>query len=86
MSALMTNLNLHALVAAELVDLKSLSGALIYSLIGVALFGVAWVLIVKISPFSIRKEIEEDQNTALGIIIGAVIIGIAMIISSAVQG
>jgi len=41
---------------------------------------------VKITPFSTRKEIEEDQNTALAILIGSVIIGIAMIVASAVHG
>jgi uncharacterized membrane protein YjfL (UPF0719 family) len=82
----MLSTQLGILVAADLVDVKSVLGALIYSAIGLVLFGIAWFLIVKISPFSIRKEIEEDQNTSLGIIIGAVIIGIAMIISSAVAG
>lgn len=60
--------------------------ALVFSAIGFALFGLAFLLIVKVSPFSIRKEIEEDQNISLGIIIGAVIIGISMIISAAIQG
>jgi putative membrane protein len=67
-------------------DLESMLGALIYSLIGIVLFAVAFLVIVKVAPFSIRKEIEEDQNTSLGIIIGAVILGISMIISAAVQG
>jgi uncharacterized membrane protein YjfL (UPF0719 family) len=67
-------------------DINSILGALIYSLIGIVLFGVAFFVIVKIAPFSIRKEIEDDQNTALGVIIGAVIIGISLIIGSAVQG
>ena len=40
----------------------------------------------KVAPFSIRKEIEEDQNTALGIVIGSVIIGVAMIVSAALHG
>ena len=61
-------------------------GALVFSAIGFALFGLAFFLIVKVAPFSIRKEIEDDQNVSLGIIIGAVIIGISMIISSAIQG
>lgn len=61
-------------------------GALVFSAIGFALFGLAFFLIVKVAPFSIRKEIEDDQNISLGIIIGAVIIGISMIISSAIQG
>jgi putative membrane protein len=68
------------------IDVSSILGALIYSLIGIVLFALAFLVIAKISPFSIRKEIEEDQNTSLGIIIGSVIIGIAMIISAAVHG
>ncbi len=75
-----------SVLVAEMLDIPQLLGALIYSLIGIGLFGLAFFIIVKVAPFSIRKEIEEDQNTALGIIIGAVIIGIALIISAAVQG
>ena len=57
-----------------------------FALLGMALFGLAWLIVVKVSPFSIRKEIEEDQNTALGIILGALLIGIAIIIAAAVSG
>lgn len=71
---------------SALVDTGSILSALIYSAIGIVLFALAFLVIVKIAPFSIRKEIEEDQNTSLGIIIGAVILGISLIISSAVQG
>ena len=74
------------LVSAGLFDLGAFIAALVYSLLGIVLFAVAFLIIVKVSPFSIRKEIEEDQNTALGIIIGAVIIGIALVISAAVHG
>jgi uncharacterized membrane protein YjfL (UPF0719 family) len=59
---------------------------LVFTLIGLILFSVAFKIITKVSPFSIRKEIEEDQNIALGIVIAAVIIGIAMIVSAAVHG
>ena len=41
---------------------------------------------MKVAPFSVRKEIEEDQNTALGIIIGSMIIGLAIIIGAAIHG
>jgi putative membrane protein len=44
------------------------------------------VIVVLVAPFSVKKEIEEDHNTSLAIIIGAIIIGIAMIISAAIQG
>jgi len=59
---------------------------LVFSLIGILLFALAFFIIVKISPFSIRKEIEVDQNTSLAILIGSVIIGIALIVAAAVHG
>ena len=59
---------------------------LVFSLIGIVLFAMAFLIIVKIAPFSTRKEIEDDQNVALAILIGSVIIGIAMIVASAVHG
>ena len=65
---------------------KTLVAALAFSLLGIMLFALAFLIIVKVTPFSLRKEIEEDQNTALGIIIGSVIIGIALIVSSAIHG
>jgi putative membrane protein len=74
------------LLAKEIFDVAALANAAIYSVLGLLIFGVFWLLIVWLTPFSIRKEIEDDQNTSLGIILGAVIIGIAMIISAAVSG
>ena len=60
--------------------------ALVYTVIGLAFFGLAFWLITRLAPFSVRKELEEDQNTALAIVIGSVIIGIALIIAAAVHG
>ena len=59
---------------------------LIFTLTGLVLFAIAFWLMGKLAPFSIRKEIEEDQNMALGIVIAAVIIGIALIVSAAIHG
>lgn len=72
--------------AAISIDLNAIINALIYSVIGLILFGLFWLIAVKVTPFSIRKEIEEDQNTSLGIILGAMIIGISLIIAAAVGG
>ena len=58
----------------------------IFVVIGLIVFAVAFMIVVLVSPFSVKKEIEEDHNTALAIIIGALIIGIAMIIAAAIQG
>lgn len=60
--------------------------SLIFTLLGIVVFAVAFFAMTKMVPFSIRKEIEEDQNTALGIVIGSVILGLALIISAAIKG
>ncbi|MBA2502895.1 MAG: DUF350 domain-containing protein [Pyrinomonadaceae bacterium] len=57
-----------------------------FTVIGLALFGLAFFLMGKVTPFSLRKEIEEDQNIALAIVMASVIIGIAMIIVAAITG
>lgn len=59
---------------------------LVFALIGILLFALAYWIIIKVSPFSVRKEIEDDQNTALAIVIASIIIGIALIVSAAVHG
>jgi uncharacterized membrane protein YjfL (UPF0719 family) len=55
------------------------------SVIGLIIFGIAFLLIVNIAPFSVKKEIEEDQNTSLGILIGSIFISLAIIISAAIS-
>ncbi len=56
-----------------------------FVLLGLVFFAIAFFIIVKVTPFSLRKEIEEDQNTSLGIIIGSMLIGLALIISAAMR-
>lgn len=66
--------------------LPVLTTTVIFVAIGLIVFAIAFVIVVFVAPFSVKKEIEEDQNVSLAIIIGAIIIGVAMIISSAIQG
>ncbi|MBV6496692.1 MAG: DUF350 domain-containing protein [Acidobacteria bacterium ACB1] len=63
-----------------------LEGTVIFVVLGLIVFAIAFTIVVFVSPFSVKKEIEEDQNVSLAIIIGAIIIGVAMIISAAIQG
>jgi uncharacterized membrane protein YjfL (UPF0719 family) len=63
----------------------TVAASIVYSLIGIAIFGASFVIIRVIVP-SLRKEIEDDQNTALAILIGAVILGLSIIIAAAIGG
>ena len=60
--------------------------SLVYALLGLLLFGVTFLIITKVSPFSLRKEIEDDQNTALAVLIGSVLIGLAIILGASIAG
>ena len=63
-----------------------LLAAVVFSLVGIAVFFACLYLIEKLTPFSVIKEIIEDQNQALGIIIGAIVLGISIIIAAAIMG
>ena len=64
--------------------LEVLVTTLIFVFIGLIIFCVAYAILSRV--FHIHKEIEEDQNTALGIVIGSIMIGLAIIIAAAIQG
>ena len=59
--------------------------SIIWALLGLMLFALAFWVMGKVTPFSLRKEIEEDQNVALAIIMASVVIGIAIIIMAAIH-
>ncbi|MGB7210979.1 MAG: DUF350 domain-containing protein [Pyrinomonadaceae bacterium] len=86
----MLNLLIKSPMFGMIVELDKLLPVLlttvIFVAIGLVVFAVAFLIVVLVAPFSVKKEIEEDHNTALAVIIGAIIIGIAMIISAAIQG
>lgn len=70
----------------ELISLKSILGSVIYSVIGIAILVIAYVIFEKITPENLRKEIIENQNTALAIVSGSFILAIAIIIATAIHG
>ena len=58
----------------------------VFAGIGLAVFAIAFWIMTKLAPFSVKKEIEDDQNTALAVIIAGVLIGISLIIAAAISG
>jgi len=60
--------------------------AIIFAVIGLVVLAVSIVLMSKLMPLPFWKEIEEDQNTALGVMVGSIVIGISIIIAAAIHG
>ena len=58
--------------------------SVIYALLGVGIFAVAFLIMEKIAPFSLKKELAEDDNVAVGVLLGSVVIGLSIIIAAAI--
>lgn len=65
---------------------EAVASSAVFAGIGLVVFGLAFWIMNKLAPFSVKKEIEDDQNVALAIIMAGVIIGVSLIISSAISG
>ncbi len=63
-----------------------LLAAVVFSVVGIAVLGGCFWGIKRLMPFSVTKEIAEDQNVAQAIIIGSVILGLSIIIAAAILG
>jgi uncharacterized membrane protein YjfL (UPF0719 family) len=60
--------------------LHNLVSAAIFGAVGVLLFAIAMKVIVKVSPFSVAKEISEDHNVALAVVIASIFLGLGGIV------
>ena len=59
---------------------------IVFVVLGLIVFALAFFVITKVTPFSVRKEIEDDQNVALAVVIASIILGSALIIAAAIHG
>lgn len=66
------------------IQIPALVSTAVYSGMGLICFIVCWRLVKIMMPFDVVKEIEEDQNTSLGLIIGSMMLGLCLIISAAI--
>lgn len=70
----------------QLINMKYIVAALVYSGIGIVLLALAFVIFDKMTPGHLWKEIVEEQNIALAITAGAMTLAIGHIIASAIHG
>ncbi len=63
-----------------------LVNSLVYSFLGVFVFWVCFLIIDKFTPYNLWKEIVEEKNVSLAIVVGAMCLGIALIVASAIHG
>lgn len=61
-------------------------GSMMYAVIGVAIFWVAFVVVDKLTPYKLWEELVEHKNLALAIVVAAMCISIGNIVAAAIHG
>ena len=64
---------------------SNIIAAVVFALIGIVLFILAFMLFDKLTPGSLWKELLDDQNTALGILMAGIAIALAIILAAAIH-
>ena len=61
-------------------------GSILYAFIGIVVFWLSFVIIDKLTPYDLWKELVEKQNMALAVVVGAMALGLSIIVAAAVVG
>ena len=65
--------------------ISNVIAALVFAVLGIAAFLAAFWVVDRITPYSLWKEIVDEHNSALAILIGFVALGISIIIAAAIH-
>jgi uncharacterized membrane protein YjfL (UPF0719 family) len=64
---------------------SNIVAAIVFAVLGIVTFVVAFVAIDRMTPFTLWKEIIDEHNTALAVLIGFIALGISIIIAAAIH-
>jgi putative membrane protein len=65
--------------------MANLLNAVVFAILGIVIFALAFVIIDKMTPYHLWREVVQEKNVALAILVGAVTLGICIIIAAAVH-
>ena len=68
-----------------MVEISNVLNALVFAFLGVVIFAVSFLLIDLATPYRLWKEIIDEHNTALAVLIGFIALGISIIIAAAIH-
>ncbi len=70
----------------QMINLKAVANSVLFSFVGLVVFALGFYVFDKLTPGQIWKEIIDEHNTALAIVMGSVAIGISLIIAFSIHG
>lgn len=62
-----------------------LLNAVVYALLGIVVLIVSFIVVDKLTPYDLWKEIVEEKNVALALFVGLMSLGVSIIIAAAVH-
>ena len=65
--------------------ISNVIAAVVFAVLGIAVFLAAFFVVDRITPYALWKEIVDEHNSALAILIGLVALGISIIIAAAIH-
>ena len=70
---------------ADLINIGFVVNAVVFAFLGVIIFGLSFMIVDKLTPYNLWKEIVDEHNFALAIVVGAMSLGICIIIAAAIH-
>ncbi|HEU0052904.1 MAG TPA: DUF350 domain-containing protein [Longimicrobium sp.] len=68
----------------DALHLSTLLSALVYAVLGIVIFVAAFIVIDRLTPGSLWKELIEEHNTALAVVVAGISVGISIIIAASI--
>ena len=68
-----------------IINLSYIVNAIVFSFLGVLIFWICFKMMDRLTPYLLWKEIIEEHNTALAIVVGALSLGICLIIAASIH-
>lgn len=57
----------------------------VYGLLGIVLAIIGYKVFEVVLPFNVKHELEEDHNMAVGVLLAAMVLGIAIIVAATIH-
>jgi uncharacterized membrane protein YjfL (UPF0719 family) len=66
-------------------NLIVLANSILYALLGIVIFVAGFIVVDKLTPYDLWKELIDNKNVALAIVVAAIALGISIVIAAAIH-
>lgn len=70
----------------DIIQVNTLVATIVYAFVGIILLVVSYLILERITPEKTWREVSENKNTAVAIVLAAYILAMGLIISAAIHG